>query len=58
MKNDAVLDLAYFAILILRMTVNQAACERAFSQVKLRKTRVRNRLEIDKLKKELKVSAA
>lgn len=58
MKNDAVLDLAYFAILILQMTANQAACERAFSQVKLRKTRVRNRLEIDKLKKELKVSAA
>jgi hypothetical protein len=47
--------LADFAILLLGIVVNQAGNERTFSDLKIKKTRLRNRLGIPKLEKMSKV---
>jgi hypothetical protein len=50
-----VTELADFAILLLGIVVNQAGNERDFSDLKIKKTRLRNRLGIPKLQKMSKV---
>ncbi len=52
----AVAELADFAILLLGMSVNQAGLERNFSDLKIKKTRLRNRLKLPKLEKMARVS--
>jgi len=49
-------ELADFAILLLSMSVNQAGLERSFSDLKIKKTRLQNRLKLPKLEKMAKVS--
>ena len=53
-----VAELADFAILLLGIVVNQAGCERDFSDLKIKKTRLRNRLGLPKLHKMSKVCLA
>ncbi|KAJ7808917.1 hypothetical protein B0H13DRAFT_1928237 [Mycena leptocephala] len=48
---SAAAKLADFAILLLGLVVNQASNERSFSDIKIKKTRLRNRLGIPKLEK-------
>ena len=48
-------QLADFAIRLLGMSVNQAGLERNFSDLKIKKTRLRNRLKLPKLEKMAKV---
>ena len=48
-------ELAEFAILILKIIVNQAGCERVFSDLKVKQTQRRNRLKLAKLEKMTKV---
>ncbi|KAF9566803.1 hypothetical protein CPC08DRAFT_682210 [Agrocybe pediades] len=50
-------ELADFAILLLGMSVNQAGLERDFSDLKIKKTRLRNRLKLPRLEKMSKVGA-
>jgi hypothetical protein len=50
-------ELAAFAILLLKVVVNQAGCERVFSDLKVKQTDRRNRLGLAKLKKMMKVSS-
>jgi hypothetical protein len=50
-----VAELAEFAILLLGIVVNQAGNERDFSDLKIKKTWLRNRLGIPKLQKMSKV---
>ncbi|KAJ6481303.1 ribonuclease H-like domain-containing protein [Mycena vitilis] len=50
-RTEGVVDLAEFAILLLGLVVNQAATERTFSDLKIKKTRLRNRLRTEKLEK-------
>ncbi|KAJ7779844.1 ribonuclease H-like domain-containing protein [Mycena metata] len=50
-------ELANFAILILKIVVNQAGCERTFSRTKIEQTDHRNRLGLDKMDKRTKVRA-
>ena len=52
----AVAELADFAILLLGMSVNQAGLERSFSDLKIKKTHLRNRLKLPKLEKMARVS--
>ncbi|TFK58634.1 hypothetical protein BDN72DRAFT_781827 [Pluteus cervinus] len=54
---SAVSELADFAILLLGICVNQAGLERNFSDLKIKKTRLRNRLKLPKLEKMAKVGA-
>jgi hypothetical protein len=49
-------ELADFAILLLSIFVNQAGLERSFSDLKIKKTRLRNRLKLPRLEKMAKVS--
>ncbi|KAJ7018009.1 ribonuclease H-like domain-containing protein [Mycena alexandri] len=53
---DGVKELARFAILLLGLVVNQASTERTFSDCKIKKTRLRNRLGTVKLGKMSKVT--
>jgi hypothetical protein len=48
-------ELASFAILLLTVVVNQAGCERLFSDLKVKQTQRRNRLGLKKLEKMTKV---
>ncbi|KAF8886255.1 ribonuclease H-like domain-containing protein [Gymnopilus junonius] len=50
-------ELANFAILLLSMSVNQAGLERNFSDLKIKKTWLRNQLKLPKLEKMAKVGA-
>jgi hypothetical protein len=50
-----VAELADFAIMLLSIIVNQAGCERDFSDLKIKKTCLRNRLGLPKLHKMSKV---
>ncbi|KAJ7437344.1 ribonuclease H-like domain-containing protein, partial [Mycena latifolia] len=54
---EGVQDLARFAILLLGLVVNQAPNERSFSDLKIKKTRLRNRLGTKKLEKMSKLGA-
>ena len=54
----AVCELADFALLLLGMSVNQAGLERNFSDLKIKKTRLRNRLKLARLEKMSKVCIA
>jgi hypothetical protein len=57
MRGDPdVRELANFAILCLGVAVNQAGNERDFSDFKIKKTRLRNRLTFKKTEKMCKVS--
>lgn len=51
----SVSELADFALLLLSMSVNQAGLERNFSDLKINKTRLRNRLKLPRLEKMAKV---
>ncbi|KAJ6564026.1 hypothetical protein B0H19DRAFT_1285188 [Mycena capillaripes] len=55
---EGVKELARFAILLLGLVVNQASTERTFSDLKIKKTRLRNRLGTQKLGKMSKVGAS
>jgi hypothetical protein len=48
-------ELAYFAKLLLTVVVNQAGCERVFSDLKVKQTQRRNQLGLNKLSKMTKV---
>jgi len=48
-------ELADFAILLLSMSVNQAGLERSFSDLKIKHTRLRNRMKLPRLEKMAKV---
>jgi hypothetical protein len=48
-------ELADFALTILKIVVNQARCERVFSDLKVKQTQCRNRLKLEKLDKMTKV---
>jgi hypothetical protein len=48
-------ELVDFAILLLKIVVNQAGCERVFSDIKVKQTQRRNRLKLAKLDKMTKV---
>lgn len=50
-----VCDLANFAIMCLQLCLNQAGNERDFSDLKIKQTRLRNRLAIPRLEKMSKV---
>ncbi|KAJ7223699.1 ribonuclease H-like domain-containing protein [Mycena rebaudengoi] len=50
-------ELAQFAILLLKIVVNQAGCERVFSDLKVKQTQRRNRLKLQKLDKMTKIGA-
>ncbi|KAI5823255.1 hypothetical protein K523DRAFT_255488 [Schizophyllum commune Tattone D] len=54
----AVRDLASFAIMCLELCLNQAGNERDFSDLKIKQTRLRNRLKIPRLEKMSKVGAS
>ncbi|KAJ7776410.1 Aldehyde/histidinol dehydrogenase [Mycena metata] len=54
---EGVTELARFAILLLGLVINQASTERTFSDLKVKKTRLRNCLGIEKLGKMSKVGA-
>ena len=51
-------ELAEFAIRLLKIVVNQAGCERLFSDLKIKQTDRRNRLGLAKLEKMTKVCRA
>lgn len=51
----SVRELADFALRLLGMSVNQAGLERNFSDLKIKKTRLRNRLKLPRLEKMAKV---
>jgi hypothetical protein len=48
--------LADIAILLLSISVNQAGLEHSFSDLKIKKMRLRNRLKLPRLEKMAKVS--
>ncbi|KAF8164788.1 ribonuclease H-like domain-containing protein [Crassisporium funariophilum] len=50
-------QVADLALLLLGMSVNQAGLERNFSDLKIKKTRLRNRLKLPRLEKMAKVGA-
>jgi hypothetical protein len=59
MLNHAdICELADFAILILGISVNQGGNERDFSDWKIKRTRLRNRLSFEKTGKMSKVSSS
>lgn len=49
-------ELSRFAVDIFKIVVNQAGCERVFSDLKIKQTQRRNRLSLAKLDKMTKVS--
>lgn len=51
----SVYELADFATLLLGISVNQAGLERSFSDLKIKKTRLRNRMKLPRLEKMAKV---
>ena len=55
LRTSPISELADFAILLLGMSVNQAGLERSFSDLKIKKTRLRNRLKLPRLEKMVKV---
>ncbi|KZP22392.1 hypothetical protein FIBSPDRAFT_690520, partial [Athelia psychrophila] len=55
--HDDVAELARFAKMILKFVVNQAGCERLFSDLQVKKTQRRNRLGLPKLEKMTKIGA-
>ncbi|KAM6492484.1 hypothetical protein JOM56_012208 [Amanita muscaria] len=57
LTTPATYELADFATLLLSISVNQAGLERNFSDLKIKKTRLRNRLKLPKLEKMAKVGA-
>ncbi|KAF5387115.1 hypothetical protein D9615_001638 [Tricholomella constricta] len=57
LKTPLVSELADFAILLLSMSVNQAGLERNFSDLRIKKTCLRNRLKLSRLEKMAKVGA-
>ncbi|GLB45578.1 putative protein of unknown function (DUF 659) [Lyophyllum shimeji] len=57
LQTPSISELADFAILLLSISVNQAGLERSFSDLKIKKTRLRNRLKLPKLEKMAKVGA-
>ncbi|KAJ7077492.1 ribonuclease H-like domain-containing protein [Mycena epipterygia] len=54
-RTPEIAELADFAIMILKIIVNQAGCERVFSDLKVKQTQRRNRLKLEKLDKMTKV---
>jgi len=54
-KTPSVLELADFTVCLFGMSVNQAGLERNFSDLKIKKTRLRNRLTLLRLEKMAKV---
>ncbi|KAJ7257399.1 ribonuclease H-like domain-containing protein [Mycena rebaudengoi] len=50
-------ELADFTIILLKIVVNQAGCERVFSDLKIKQTQRRNRLKQEKLEKMTKIGA-
>ncbi|KAJ7837885.1 hypothetical protein B0H14DRAFT_3459865 [Mycena olivaceomarginata] len=44
-------ELAEFALMLLKIVVNQAGYERVFSDLKVKQTQCRNRLKLEKLEK-------
>jgi hypothetical protein len=48
-------ELVQFAILLLKIVVNQAGCERVFSDLKVKQMQRRNRVKLQKLDKMTKV---
>ncbi len=57
LQTPSISELADFAILLLSMSVNQAGLERNFSDLKIKKTRLRNCLKLPRLEKMAKVRA-
>jgi hypothetical protein len=55
LMTPSVRELADFALRLLGMSVNQAGIERTFSDLKIKKTRLRNRLKLPRLEKMAKV---
>ena len=55
--NPELAELANFAQLLLRIVVNQAGCERLFSDLKNKQSDKRTRLGLEKLEKKAKVSS-
>ncbi|KAJ6607786.1 ribonuclease H-like domain-containing protein, partial [Mycena sp. CBHHK59/15] len=55
LRTPGIAELADFAILILKIVVNQAGCERVFSDLKVKQTQWCNRLRLKKLDKMTKV---
>ncbi|KAF8233794.1 hypothetical protein L208DRAFT_1377167 [Tricholoma matsutake] len=51
LHTPSILELADFAILLLGISVNQAGLERSFSDLKIKKTHLRNHLTLPRLKK-------
>jgi hypothetical protein len=49
-------ELADFALTILKILVNQAGCERIFSDLKVKQTQRRNQLKLEKLDKMTRLS--
>ncbi|KAJ7300362.1 hypothetical protein DFH08DRAFT_828525 [Mycena albidolilacea] len=56
-RTPAVAELTDFAITLLKIVVNQAGCERVFSDLKVKQTQRRNRLKLEKLGKMTKIGA-
>ncbi|KAJ6624566.1 ribonuclease H-like domain-containing protein [Mycena sp. CBHHK59/15] len=50
-KTEQIAELADYAVLLLKIVVNQAGCERVFSDIKVKQTQRRNRLKLAKLDK-------
>ncbi|KAJ7760892.1 ribonuclease H-like domain-containing protein [Mycena maculata] len=57
LSTPEIAELADFAIMILKIVVNQAGCERVFSDLKVKQTQRRNRLKLEKLDKMTKIGA-
>ncbi|KAJ7175140.1 ribonuclease H-like domain-containing protein [Mycena crocata] len=57
LRTPEISELADFAILLLKIVVNQAGCERVFSDLKVKQTQRRNRLKLKKLDKMTKIGA-
>jgi hypothetical protein len=55
LTTPTVRELADFALLVLGISVNQAALECNFSDLKIKKTRLRNRMKLPRLEKMAKV---
>ncbi|KAJ7724310.1 ribonuclease H-like domain-containing protein [Mycena maculata] len=57
LSTPEIAELANFAIMILKIVVNQAGCEQVFSDLKVKQTQRRNRLKLEKLDKMTKIGA-
>jgi hypothetical protein len=49
------MELAKFAVILLKIIVNQASCEHVFSDLEIKQTQCRNHLGLEKLEKMTKV---